>query len=294
MGDTMRRDSRSVKVPLLLVGVLVAVASAATGLDREPSLPAAARAVMITTAAADATMEILTVNGRFGSERPLVSLSGVSLEVLHSTDTSIQALLPLGQLAGTYRLVVNRGPGLPNQASMDVTIGTTGPAGEKGIKGDTGEPGAKGDKGDTGLQGLPGGPGPRGLTGDTGPQGIPGLVPGATAVGPTIYRATSGACGDAVGQLTTTAACLQTVCQDRATDDQVTTTCGSDTTSRSFLSSTPVSHTTQCDPGYSVHNGQCCLCVFQCSACYPITTWTTYNVCNSCGWTFTELGKLVN
>jgi hypothetical protein len=67
---------------------------------------------------------------------------------------------------------------------LDVTIGTTGPAGANGAPGANGSPGPQGSpgpKGDTGATGPAGSPGPAGANGQPGANGSPGAngAPGA-------------------------------------------------------------------------------------------------------------------
>jgi len=187
--------------------------------------------------------------------------------------------------------------------------GETGDAGAQGVKGDKGDTGAqgiqgtKGDKGDKGDTGTTGAQGPKGENGSNGAQGVqgpqgdkgdPGVVPGASMVGPAIFAATNTACGYVPGQLTTNDSCSVNACQDRPTDDRSTAAapCQGET-STSFVSSTPVSHSPGCSPGYIESGGQCCLCILSCSCSPKPPTTTTFNVCFSCLSSFPELGKLV-
>ena len=114
-------------------------------------------------------------------------------------------------------------------------------------------------------------------------------------VGSTIFAATTTACGYVPGQLTTNDACVLDACQDRPTDDRSTTNAPCQGETISFVSSNAVEHPPgNCPAGYSLVNGQCCICAFQCSACQPRPpAFTSYNVCFNCRTSFTELGKLV-
>ena len=114
-------------------------------------------------------------------------------------------------------------------------------------------------------------------------------------VGPTIFRATTTACGYVPGQLTTNDACVLDACQDRPTDDRSTTNAPCQGETIAFVSSTAVQHPPgNCPGGYQLVNGQCCICAFQCTNCQPRPpAFTSYDVCFNCRTSFTELGKLV-
>src|SRR6267142_1237549 len=92
------------------------------------------------------------------------------MEILNATNTSIVARLPRF-MPGSYQLVVYESHGRKRDddafASIDITLGVSGPKGDKGDTGDPGIPGLKGDKGDTGASGL------QGPKGDKGEPGIP-------------------------------------------------------------------------------------------------------------------------
>ena len=166
------------------------------------------QAIIISTATDQNLEKIYVIGENFGTN-PGVMLNDIELEVLSWSDISIEAELPGGIEPGTYRLIVAKKGKFEKKkndtASMDVTIGTSGPQGEEGppgpkgdtgATGDTGPPGLKGDPGATGDTGPTGPKGDPGATGDTGPTGPKG-DPGATGdTGPTGPKGDPGATGD--------------------------------------------------------------------------------------------------
>ena len=101
------------------------------------------------------------------------------MEILNATNTSIVARLPRF-MPGSYQLVVYESHGRKTDdafASIDITLGVSGPKGDKGDTGDPGiqgSPGLKGDKGDPGVPGLKGDKGDTGASGLQGPKGDKG------------------------------------------------------------------------------------------------------------------------
>ena len=88
----------------------------------------------IDSAVADAHSNILTITGdNFGNATPSVTLNDMSLTVISSSDTMIQATIPPHFSAGSYRLEVSTGTGTPFNDFFDVTIGDTGTAGATGV-----------------------------------------------------------------------------------------------------------------------------------------------------------------
>ena len=134
---------------------------------------------VITTAIPDVTLTMIAINGVDFGTNPTVSLGDVggtflSLTVNSSSDTVIDAVLPVTIAPGTYLLVVDNGAKL---GVLDVTIGAVGPQGLPGTDGAQGLPGtdgAQGLPGTDGAQGLPGTDGAQGLPGTDGAQGLPG------------------------------------------------------------------------------------------------------------------------
>jgi len=100
------------------------------------------------------------------------------LQVVSASDSLIVALLPVPAPApGSYRVIVERGRGNDDSATIDVSIGTAGPIGPMGLvgpQGPVGPAGPAGPPGPTGPQGPTGSQGSQGLQGDTGPQGLQG------------------------------------------------------------------------------------------------------------------------
>src|SRR3989442_4835233 len=100
--------------------------------------------LLITDATADFATHTLTVNGKnFGADVPSVTLGTTPLTVLSVTTTRVVATLPASTPAGSYRLVVARGPSTNQTGIFDLTIGTTGPQGPQGPKGPIGPPGSQ-------------------------------------------------------------------------------------------------------------------------------------------------------
>ena len=104
----------------------------------------------------------ITITGKgFGTKLARVALTGASLIVISSSDTSVTANLPFGIVPGAYLLTVqNATTGL--LGLFDATIGQVGPTGPQGPPGPTGQTGPAGPTGPTG---------PAGPTGPTGPSG---------------------------------------------------------------------------------------------------------------------------
>ncbi|MEQ1764531.1 MAG: hypothetical protein ABL984_15480 [Pyrinomonadaceae bacterium] len=119
-------------------------------------------------------------------DRLTLKLGDESLTILVRTEVQLIAALPAGTQPGTYRLTLEKRYGNDVLASVDVTIGSTGPsgpegpqgpAGPSGLRGPQGEPGAQGPQGEAGPQGpagQAGGQGPAGQAGAQGPQGETG------------------------------------------------------------------------------------------------------------------------
>jgi hypothetical protein len=123
----------------------------------------------ITAASANAAMTTLTLTGAQlnSSGAPLLTLGGVGLTVQSSSASTVVATLPPGTTARTYPLVLTTGN---LSATLDLTIGATGPIGPAGPVGPVGPIGPLGPTGNTGAMGL------QGLQGAQGPQGIPGIA----------------------------------------------------------------------------------------------------------------------
>ena len=138
---------------------LVAVLLAGAGVPVEPREKEPPPQLVISMGSADEGLTVLTITGRNFGDAPAVALAGVPLYVFNSSDTEIQALLPKGQLPGTARCVVSRGPSRTDYAWLDLTLGTVGPVGPKG---DTGPSGPSGSQGEPGQRGEVGPQGPTG------------------------------------------------------------------------------------------------------------------------------------
>ena len=139
-----------------------------------------------------------------------VNLDNMVLPVTSASSTSLTATLPANLPAGSYELFVSTNGNINDNghtATLDVTLGTTGP---KGATGSTGPQGIQGPQGATGSQGPQGIQGPQGATGAQGPQGTNGATgaqgaqgqPGPIgptgvqgAIGPTGAQGAQGAMG---------------------------------------------------------------------------------------------------
>src|SRR5688500_10174216 len=146
--------------------------------------------VIITAAAADPAQTTLFLSGANFERDAAVYLAGIPLGnvVVGSGGQTLTASLPPGVLPGSYRVFVIQGNGKPQNATFDVTLGSTGaegpagppgppgPQGEPGLPGPQGEPGAIGATGPQGPMGLPGATGATGPRGEQGPQGVSGIV----------------------------------------------------------------------------------------------------------------------
>jgi hypothetical protein len=115
---------------------------------------------------------------------PVVTLGTITLPVIVSSTSRIDAQLPGGLTPGTYLLTVRRGTGSSDIAYFAVAIGENGPQGEPGPQGATGSEGPSGPVGPQGDPGVPGAPGPKGETGATGPQGPEGPTGPRGEIGP--------------------------------------------------------------------------------------------------------------
>jgi hypothetical protein len=96
--------------------------------------------LVVNSASADGG--VLNIQGdNFGNATPYVTLAGLPLEVLSSSQVQIQALLPDPTPTGSYRLLVARNPHHIPFYLFDVTLGAAGPQGEPGPQGPPGPPG---------------------------------------------------------------------------------------------------------------------------------------------------------
>ncbi|MGE0447814.1 MAG: hypothetical protein AB7P99_21495 [Vicinamibacterales bacterium] len=149
-------------------------------------------------------------NGR-NAPAPIVVMGGpggtlLRLAVSSSTDTVIEAALPVpAPVPGTYRLFVHRGDrrddGSPRRrydgpsASIDITLGTVGPAGALGLTGPQGAAGPQGPQGPIGPVGPAGAIGPQGPVGPPGPAGETGPAGPEGPIGPVGPQGPQGAQG---------------------------------------------------------------------------------------------------
>jgi len=148
-----------------LLAIAVALLLAASTSFAQGKAPASQ--VIITAAAADPTLTTLFLAGENFERGAAVYVSGIPLEdvVVGSGGATLTASLPLGVLPGSYRVFVVQGNGKTQNATFDITLGSTG---AEGPAGPPGPPGPQGETGPTGPQG------PQGVQGATGPPGPPG------------------------------------------------------------------------------------------------------------------------
>src|SRR5688500_19559478 len=156
-----------------LIAVIAALVLTVSPVFAQGKAPAAQ--VIITAAAADPALTTLFLSGDNFDADAAVYLSGVPLGnvVVGSGGETLTASLPAGVLPGSYRVFVIQGNGKPQNATFDVTLGSTG------AEGPAGPPGPPGPQGEPGLPGPQGEPGAIGATGPQGPMGLPGAT-GAT------------------------------------------------------------------------------------------------------------------
>ena len=142
----------------------------------------------ITAAVISVDGSTLFVEGSGFGRAPTVTLGGFFLGgvSVSLTGTQLVAAMP-GLPPGSYRLVVDAGPGSSRSWAFEITLGAQGAPGPEGPPGEPGPPGAEGPPGPEGPQGDPGTIGPQGEKGDPGavgpegPQGLQGAqgLPGA-------------------------------------------------------------------------------------------------------------------
>ena len=126
----------------------------------------------------------IIINGTgFGQGTPVVTLGGMTLTIVSSSNSTVTAQLPSGIGAGTYLLFLQNG-GSHLFALFTAAVGQTGPAGPAGPQGSQGLPGLQGPPGAPGAPGLPGAIGPAGPAGATGPAGPIGLTGPTGNTGP--------------------------------------------------------------------------------------------------------------
>ena len=169
---------------LVMIAALAIAASPAFAQGKGP-----ASQVIISAAAADPAQTTLFLFGTNFEADAEVYLAGVPLEkvVVGSGGQTLTASLPPGVLPGSYRIFVVQGNGKTQNATFDVTLGSTGP------EGPAGPPGPPGPQGETGPIGPQGPTGPTGATGPQGPPGVSGIVSiTAFGGGPGVFSTAAG------------------------------------------------------------------------------------------------------
>lgn len=92
---------------------------------------------VINSAQVDLSTHMIAIAGTdFGNAPPTVTLGATLLAVTAHSPTAIQAMLPSGLAAGSYRLLVATATTPPGIALLDVTVGTSGAQGPPGPLGD--------------------------------------------------------------------------------------------------------------------------------------------------------------
>ena len=141
---------------------------------------------MIVEARANAAQSILEIRGfNLAGTKPVLVLGSLPtpLQILSTTSTRMEALLPAGLEPGSYLLSLTvkkkEKDGDERGDEFWVTIGAQGPSGKDGkdgVAGPTGPAGATGPMGPQGPAGLAGATGPQGLAGPPGPPGASGAA----------------------------------------------------------------------------------------------------------------------
>ncbi|MBK9138368.1 MAG: hypothetical protein IPM17_06320 [Verrucomicrobia bacterium] len=181
--------------PLALAAALCLAPLVASAQGADPN---AKNTVKVTRAEADFNLGTLTLTGQNFNRGPLaVTLGTLPLTVVSSTAGNIQAALPASVTPGTYQLLVQSGNGEAGAASLDVTLGATGPQGPQGPTGPQGDVGPQGPIGPTGPVGPQGDTGAPGPVGPQGPQGIPGEIGPIGPQGPKGDKGDQGEAGPA-------------------------------------------------------------------------------------------------
>lgn len=160
------------KCPQLIAMVAVFVLTASP-LFAQGKAPASQ--VIISAAAADPAQTTLFLAGENFEPGAAVYLAGIPLGdvAVGSGGQTLTASLPRGVLPGSYRVFVVQGNGKPQNATFDLTLGSTG---AEGPVGPPGPPGPQGETGAMGPVGPRGATGATGATGEQGPQGVAGIV----------------------------------------------------------------------------------------------------------------------
>jgi hypothetical protein len=135
-----------------LAGLVWACLLAAPARGNQPDLGQA----VITSVTVDMAGENLTIRGLNLGGQPRVGLALTELQVLSASPEEIVVALPPGLEPGTYLLAVARGHQRHQVATIDITIGATGPEGPPG----PGKAGADRTDRATGADRSPGGPRP--------------------------------------------------------------------------------------------------------------------------------------
>src|SRR5688572_11496815 len=169
---------------IAMVAVFVVAASPSFAQGKSP-----ASQVIITAAAADPAQTTLFLSGANFERDAAVYLAGIPLGnvVVGSGGQTLTASLPPGVLPGSYRVFVVQGNGKTQNATFDVTLGSTGAEGPAGPPGPPGPQGERGPQGPMGMQGPQGAPGVSGIVSIAGwggaiPNALTTPSPGGTYV----------------------------------------------------------------------------------------------------------------
>lgn len=179
--------------------VLVGLSVLCTGVTLQGQGKTAAPQLVITSAASDPLNGQIVINGRnFGDIAAEVTIEGVELPIVGWSPTQIIAMYAVSTTpAGTYLLIVSKGPAAVHSDAFHLAFGAAGPKGDKGEAGAPGVNGDKGDTGDVGATGAVGAAGPAGPTRATGERGPAGPAGVTGAAGPTGATGATGPQGPA-------------------------------------------------------------------------------------------------
>jgi hypothetical protein len=119
---------RKISLPIVLLTLALGYAF--------PALLHAGEPVINSVQVDFAAHTIAIAGADFGNAPPTVTLGATLLAVTAHSPTAIQATLPSGLAAGSYRLLVAAATTPPGIALLDVTVGTAGAQGPPGPSGD--------------------------------------------------------------------------------------------------------------------------------------------------------------
>jgi len=153
----METCMRSLKLALLLA---VLFTLAVPGFAQRNPPPA--QKPLIFSAVPNLSTAQVTITGQaLGTAAPKVTIGGMAVVVISHSSTSVVTSMPSNMAPGDY--LVNLTSGTVS-ASLNLTVGATGPQGPQGIPGPQGATGPEGPSGPQGPTGATGSPGPAGIS----------------------------------------------------------------------------------------------------------------------------------